>query len=58
MYVTADKIYVFYKSVMDNSTRKTHFRGSEFFSYIRLRRVRLLRSDIVLSHSDIALRAV
>ncbi len=32
--------------------------NKEFFSYIRLRRVILLRSDIRLTPSDIALRAV
>ena len=32
--------------------------ASAFFSYIRLRRVILLRSDIRLTPSDIALRAV
>ena len=38
--------------------KKTIAKAIVFFSYIRLRRVILLRSDIRLAPSDIALRAV
>ena len=38
--------------------KKTIAKAIVFFSYIRLRRVILLRSDIRLTPSDIALRAV